>query len=298
MYPTILIAYDATPEAADGLALGRLLANLVDAELHVARVLPDTPSTEATDRDTQWMFRATLHETQLAAAEGLERQRVELWPVFGTPVAPGIQALAADRGADLIVLGSPHHGPIGRVLLGSTAEAVIAGAPCAVAIAPRGFRRHPAIDPNVIGVAFDGSSESAAALDAGLAIARAADARLRVIAVEPSGWSRPIRHGDSVAAELAHRCAELADDVDIQPLVLHGDPARKLAQETERLGLLVCGSRACGPLHRVMLGSVSTAVIRSAACPVVVVPRRARHPLDALESAAAPVFTESRRSSR
>jgi hypothetical protein len=97
MYPTIVIAYDATPEAADGLALDRLLAHLVDADLRVARVLRDTAATEATDRDTQPVIRATLHETQLAAAEGVEGQRVELWPVFGTPVAPGIQALAADR---------------------------------------------------------------------------------------------------------------------------------------------------------------------------------------------------------
>ena len=281
MRPTIMIAYDATPEAADGLALGRLLANLVDGELHVARVLPDTPSTEATDRDTQAMFRATLHETQQAAAKRLHERQVELWPVFGTPVGPGIQALATDRGVDLIVLGSPHHGPIGRVLLGSTAETVVAGAPCAVAIAPRRFRRHAALDPQVIGVAFDGSSESAAALDAGVDLARAAGARLRVIAVEPSVWSRPIRRQGPVAAELARACAELPDDIEIETVVLHGDPAHKLKEETERLGVLVFGSRARGPLRRVMLGSVSTDVIRSAACPVVVVPRRSPQPLAA-----------------
>ena len=281
MRPRILIAYDATPEAADGLALGRLLANLVDGELHVARVLPDTPSTEATDRDTQAMFHATLHETQQAAAKRLHERQVELWPVFGTPVGPGIQALAADRGADLIVLGSPHHGPVGRVLLGSTAETVAAGAPCSVAIAPRRFRRHAALEPQVIGVAFDGSSESAAALDAGIDLARAAGARLRVIAVEPSVWSRSIRREGRAAAELALACAELPDDLEVESVVLHGDPAHKLNQETERLGLLVCGSRSRGPLSRVMLGSVSSAVIRSAACPVVVVPRRALEPRDA-----------------
>jgi nucleotide-binding universal stress UspA family protein len=284
MRPRILIAYDATPEAADGLALGRLLASLVDGELHVARVLPDTPSTEATDRETQAMFRATLHETQQAAAKRLHERQIELWPVFGTPVGPGIQALATDRGADLIVLGSPHHGPIGRVLLGSTAETVVAGAPCAVAIAPRRFRRRAALEPQVIGVAFDGSSESAAALDAGVDLARAAGARLRVIAVEPAVWSRPLRRQGPVAAELARACAELPDDIEIESVVLHGDPAHKLKEETERLGLLVCGSRARGPLRRVMLGSVSTAVIRSAACPVVVVPRRALEPRDALQS--------------
>ena len=191
----------------------------------------------------------------------------------------------------MIVLGSPHHGPVGRVLLGSTAEAVVAGAPCAVAIAPRRFRRHATIDPKVIGVAFDGSSESAAALDAGLGIARATHARLRVIAVEPSAWSRPIHRHDPVAPELVRRCAELAEDVDVQPVVLHGDPARKLAGETDKLGLLVCGSRARGPLRRVMLGSVSAAVVRAAACPVIVAPRRASDSFDALESASIPVLT-------
>lgn len=283
MHPRILIAYDATPEAADGLALGRVLGNLVDGELHVARVLPDTHSSEATDRDTQSMFRATLHETRQAAARRLHERRIELWPVFGTPVGPGLQALAADRGADLIVLGSPHHGPVGRRLLGSTAETVLAGAPCAVAIAPRRFRRHPAIEPNVIGVAFDGSSESAAALDAGVDLARAAGARLRLIAVEPPVWSRPIRHEDPAAAGLTRSCADLPDDIEVEPVVLHGDPARKLGEETARLGLLVCGSRGRGPLRRVMLGSVSAAVIRSAACPVVVVPRRSPQASDAAQ---------------
>lgn len=285
MHPRILIAYDATPEAADGLALGRLLADLVGGELHVARVLPDTPSTDATDRDTQARFRATLHETQQAAAKRLHERQVELWPVFGTPAGPGIQALAADRGMDLIVLGSPHHGLVGRVLLGSTAEAVVAGAPCAVAVAPRRFRRRAALEPSVIGVAFDGSSESAAALDTGVDLARAAGARLRVITVEPSAWSRPLRSEvPSPAAELARACAQLPHDIEVESIVHHGDAAHTLNEETERLGLLVCGSRARGPLRRVMLGSVSSAVIRSAACPVVVVPRRALDARDALQS--------------
>ena len=136
----------------------------------------------------------------------------------------------------------------------------------------------------MIGVAFDGSSESAAALDAGVDLARAAGARLRVIAVESSVWSRPLRReAPAVAAELARACAELPDDVAVESVLLHGEPARKLSDETSRLGLLVCGSRARGPIRRVMLGSVSSAVIRSAACPVVVVPRRALEPCDPLQ---------------
>jgi nucleotide-binding universal stress UspA family protein len=50
--------------------------------------------------------------------------------------------------------------------------------------------------------------------------------------------------------------------------------------------LLVCGSRARGPLRRVLLGSVSLALIRLADCPVVVVPRRAAHHIQAAPVAA------------
>jgi nucleotide-binding universal stress UspA family protein len=37
--------------------------------------------------------------------------------------------------------------------------------------------------------------------------------------------------------------------------------------------LLVCGSRGCGPLRRVLLGGVSSRLLRRAACPLMVIPR-------------------------
>jgi nucleotide-binding universal stress UspA family protein len=37
--------------------------------------------------------------------------------------------------------------------------------------------------------------------------------------------------------------------------------------------LLVCGSRGYGPVRRVLLGTVSSALLRQASVPVLVVPR-------------------------
>jgi nucleotide-binding universal stress UspA family protein len=286
MRPKIVIAYDATTAAADGLALGALLADLRGAEIVVARVLPHSRSDEATERALQASFRATIQETRETAAETLDERPFEVWPVFGESVAAGLDDLASDRGAELIVFGSPHHGVVGRALLGDTALAAAVGAPCALAVAPRGFRERGTLDPPVVGVAFDSSAESRAAVDTGVALARAAGATLRLITVEPSGWSRPIRHHEPVAPALALLAAELEDGLEVETRLLDGDPVHTLQRETDNLGLLVCGSRAHGPLSRVMVGSVSSAVIHLAACPVVVVPRRAAKPLQAAAVAA------------
>ena len=58
--------------------------------------------------------------------------------------------------------------------------------------------------------------------------------------------------------------------------LIQGEPAQVLAQEEEHdVDLLVLGSRGYGPVRRVLLGGVSTALVRSARCPVMVVPRSA-----------------------
>jgi nucleotide-binding universal stress UspA family protein len=56
--------------------------------------------------------------------------------------------------------------------------------------------------------------------------------------------------------------------------LLEGDVVDELAALDDReVDLLVCGSRGYGPVRRVLLGGVSSRLIRRAACPVVVVPR-------------------------
>ena len=55
-----------------------------------------------------------------------------------------------------------------------------------------------------------------------------------------------------------------------------GKPIRKILQEITRVrpDLIVVGSHGHGLVHKVLLGSVSSAVVRKAPCPVVVVPAR------------------------
>jgi nucleotide-binding universal stress UspA family protein len=56
-----------------------------------------------------------------------------------------------------------------------------------------------------------------------------------------------------------------------------GLPAGILADESASVDLMVCGSRGYGLVRQVLLGGVSTRLIRSATCPVVVTPRSATH---------------------
>jgi nucleotide-binding universal stress UspA family protein len=64
--------------------------------------------------------------------------------VGGVPPARGLHDLARELAADLIVVGCSRRALLGRVLLGDDARAWLDGAPCAVAIAPRGYAERAA----------------------------------------------------------------------------------------------------------------------------------------------------------
>jgi nucleotide-binding universal stress UspA family protein len=217
-----------------------------------------------------------------------------------SPPARGLHDTAVSEGADLIVVGSSHHGPLGRVLLGSVGERLLSGAPCAVAVAPRG---HAARQPHQIGkiaVAFDGSPESLIALRAAHDLATRTRARLRALMViEPPaaipGQFVPLPGLEPLVAieraealqrqELAARAAldsalhDLGDGEAIEQEALFGaDPSAAIldAAGTD-VDLLVLGSRAYGPVRRTLVGSVSAAVVRHAPCAVLITPRVGEH---------------------
>jgi nucleotide-binding universal stress UspA family protein len=59
-----------------------------------------------------------------------------------------------------------------------------------------------------------------------------------------------------------------------QLIRVYGEVVDELSVVGERgVDLLVCGSRGYGPVRRVLLGTVSAALVRQASLPVLVVPR-------------------------
>src|SRR5262245_4644476 len=203
----------------------------------------------------------------------------------GSP-ADALQALAERGEADLIVLGSTHHGHVGSVSPGSVAEHLLHGAKCRLLIAPKGYAEtdHSQDRLRLAAVGFNGMAESHAALKEAATLASKFGGSLRVIAVATpvSGMGAAAaaqagaEAGPDFQTQLNRAVAELSPELRALPVFERGDPVEKLLEAADMgVDLLVLGSRGFGPVMRLLIGSVSSRVIREAPCPVLVVPRPA-----------------------
>jgi nucleotide-binding universal stress UspA family protein len=190
-------------------------------------------------------------------------------------VGHGLHDAAVARGADLIVLGSSHCGLLGRIFAGDDVAGTLRSAPCAVAVAPRGYAaKAPALAR--VGVGYDGSPQAKAALDVAKTLATQRGAKMRAlgVATPPQGLINPI--GVSAVAALEakrdqiERCiGELGPEIDGE--TLDGIAHQRLAELSEEVDLLVVGSSRHGGFGRVLLGNTSETLSREAACPLLVV---------------------------
>jgi nucleotide-binding universal stress UspA family protein len=197
--------------------------------------------------------------------------------VAGLSAAAGLHTLAEDEGADLIVVGSTERGRAGRTLPGTTADRLLNGAPCAVAVVPLGYRGEATDALQRIGIAYCASPEATSALEVARAIAEAAGAALTVVsAFDRDGL--PMSEDVDAARRAAEACldralAKVSEGVDVDGELIEGDAVHVLRERSEALDLLVTGSRAYGPLRRTLVGSVSPGLLVDCLCPVLVVPR-------------------------
>jgi nucleotide-binding universal stress UspA family protein len=287
VYRKIIIGFDGSEPARDALALGVRLAREADADLLVANVYPLEPlltSVPASPYQAQLLRDAehTLASARAALADGPD---ADFLAVPGASPARALHELAEQEHADLVVVGSCHRGRIGRALIGSNAQKLLQGSPCAVGVAPHGYRRTPRAlasswDDTAVGIAYDGSPEAMEALQA----ARGTAGNLRVISVvDLGGLSYGYGYGyaeyldnarELARVEIAEALASLAGR-DAKTEIREGAPVTEISAASETLDVLFVGSRSYGPAKRVLLGSVSAQLIEQAACPVIVAPRGA-----------------------
>ena len=286
---TILVGVDRLERSLDAVALARALAGASGANVLVANVFPhhyelgrgpDLGYRRALERDADRTARRTADELG-----SLDAERVATATVAAASPADGLQRLARQRRAALVIVGSSRVDSMGRVLPGSTGERLLRHAPCPVAVVPKGYREHGL---RQIGVAYDGSAAAEAALRGAVGVAQASGAELRVIRViDALAYGAPAMTGlpsyirargqiERHAREhLEDTVGGLPDDIATEAKLLAGDPAHELAAQSSTLDLLITGSRRHRPFGTVLLGAVTGRVLRLATCPVVVIPRGA-----------------------
>ena len=285
----VIVGVDGSERAIDALALADLIGPALARPVVVAHVHPyGQLSSVFSEAEYDTVVREVAESTFDQVREHLpsvSERRMEL--ISDKSPAAGLQAVAERQGAAMVVIGSSHRSAIGRILVGGTGERLLSGAPVPVAIAPAGYAASDTrID--VVGCGFDGSPESHQALAWSSDFARTAAARVQVLSVfEPTlpatlalgGGLPTARLNDVLRAqleqELEQATSTLQSSTAVEASLVEGDAAEVLAEASADLDLLVVGSRGYGPLRAVLLGSVSTALVRSARSPLVVVPRGA-----------------------
>jgi nucleotide-binding universal stress UspA family protein len=278
VYSKIIVGYDGTRRGEDAFALGALLAKETGISLLVAHVTGEQPKWTNIDRDYQRSLRGRLGDVFGRVKEAAAAQGVRYETASFSSVAParGLRDLAKSVENALLVLGSTHRGSLGRVFIGSVGQQLLEDAPCAVAVAPRGFEKAADRQLSSLGVGFDGSPEANVALRHADALAGTLDASLRAIAA--------VKRRESAGADLGETVRELSQrpGTALQPELelVRGDPASALSKAAADLDLLITGSRGHGPMRHAVVGSVAAKLMRTSPSPVLVVPRGAGGPAD------------------
>lgn len=194
--------------------------------------------------------------------------------------APGstVAHAAAERDASTIVIGTGRHGMLGRFLYGERALDVVRSAECAVLVVPP--EAEPPVKRAIVAVDFSRASVRAAAevaemLRAGgqLTLVHVASA-----ARQPEGPTAGLEEDDERrVSALLTRFADVLPQcplVRVDAVTLRGDVVGALLRyaEEQEVELIACGRRRHSLVQRLLVGSVSTALIRGAPCCVLVAP--------------------------
>jgi nucleotide-binding universal stress UspA family protein len=276
MFKNVLVGVDGRPNGRDAIALAARLTDpdgkLTLAHVHSGELRPVhavTPGLLAEERDAS----AKLLEQERADAN----VKAELLSIVAMSPGGGLHQQADEQQADLLVVGSCSRGAFGRAMLGDDTRGALNGAPCAVAIAARGYAEHPTPIAR-IGVGYDGSPESRAALAAAQSLAaptRAAVSALEVVSIPTYAYTglMPPAIGESIDEMLKEANGRMRALAGVEGHAVYGLTGEELAAFGDELDILVVGSRSYGPVRRMMLGSTSDYLERHARCSLLVLPR-------------------------
>lgn len=284
MFHRVIVGVDANDGARDAIKLAKELASggaqLVIAYVHDGyRVYANRPTSfELIQRD---------EADQLLNRLAAEFELTEMRAVGATSVGRGLHELVEREHADLLVVGSARDSAPDRVTVQNDLQSSLSGVPSAVAIAPAGYASS-AHQLREIGIGFDGSSESLAALDVARQIAREHRASLsafHALHLSPHwvyGGDRTYEQAsEDFLADAKRVISELGG---VEPHVTYGDAAEELTLYSASVDLLVVGSRSYGPIGRFVHGSTTSKLVHTCRCPLLALHRAQPTPLVSIAS--------------
>ena len=136
IFKRILVPLDGSPLSAHAADLAIDLATALQAELAFVHVIEPSETVAPVGGLPPGELRKVVQQEArdvLDAATSRSHVEPPAWRFLkeGKP-APEIVAAAKEWGADLIVMGTHGRSGLGRVVLGSVAQAVVHAAPCPV----------------------------------------------------------------------------------------------------------------------------------------------------------------------
>ena len=278
-------AVDGSSSGRDATVLGSLLARAMGAELMLIAIheeplvpvaLPGGASWTAVEAQAREML-ADTRDSLAPDARIMVQADVLLWR--------GLRRVVRHEDRDLLVVGSARDADTRRVRLGRSADQLLGHLECPLAIAPSGFGQHTTGRLNRIGVGYDDTAQSRAALDLAVSMASIAGAALEVHGAIDDGVAggfksdRVVLEGNTVAdrqlteAFERDRAAISGTGVPTNLEVEVGMPTDVLSALCDEVDLLVIGSGHSAPPGRVQPGGTGRGILRLATCPVLVVPR-------------------------
>lgn len=265
MFRNVVVGVKGPEAGRDALCLARALTSangnltLANVQVVAPKPAPDSGAagSAARRRDVLERLEALREASHLDA---------EVVYAEARGVRRGLHDLARARDADLLVIAASRQDEVYRDLVGDDARELLVDAPCAVAVAPVGYadRGGPF---RKIGIAYDGSPESARALDVARNLADEQHARLSAF----QAVSGPGRIEDTVEDEVARARERIGALGGVDAHAEYGDAASELRRYGRSLDLLVLGSRSHSPVARALGQGTPERLADEPPCPLLVV---------------------------
>jgi nucleotide-binding universal stress UspA family protein len=283
----LVVGYEGGSTGADAIAFALRWAAAGGDELLVVTVHPGPAPLGAGKVDVEWVSYereqadGLLERARALVPDGVAARFVR---VDAASAARGLHELLAADPSDtpLVVLGSRSRG-LRRTYPGTTAERLLQGSPTPVAMVPSGYAEAEGGAVRRIAVAYVDTPDGRVALREAARMAGHLSARLTVLSVVPDTLVEPnLGEPKAFVAAQSAGYRQLLDEalqslppgLDADGVLLPGPVVDALTElRLDDHDLLVCGSRGYGPLRSVLLGGVSSRVVRHSRIPVVVVPR-------------------------